>query len=70
MAKKKTTNSVEKAEPKIVTTRVIKPPFFEHKGIQIPKKMRLTKDKFFSIFQGKIRCDINEAWEAYQEYLK
>lgn len=68
MAKKKTQKSG--VTIKTVKPKVLKAPFFEYKGVQIPRGMKFTKERFWKTFQGKLRFDINQFWEAYQEYLK
>ena len=72
MAKKKNTNtSKPKVTVDVVQPKNVKAPYFEYKGVQIPKSFgRIKKEEFWRMFKGKIRFDINAFWEAYQDYLK
>lgn len=67
MARKKQNKGVSIST---VRPKVVKAAFFEYKGVQIPREMKFTKERFWKTFQGKLRFDINQFWEAYQEYLK
>lgn len=70
MAVKKNISKAKKPRKKAKLPVKTKKGDFKYGEINISSKVRFTKTKFYKFFKGRVKVDIDAAWDKYQEYLK